>query len=375
MSKIVLFPSDSIKGSDNKVYAGIGELLEKLNADGDVVVFLSHDAQKLQALKEEYPFAYTIRRGNIKSLVEKAGSGYVVLVGSHDQDLYTAVQNKMLLINPLWSNVQEEKAVKYGIGINSPENLYEAIKIFNNQKAWFYELDIDDKTKLYSLTRANDKLWTQTQSEKEVVQGFRAVLKHGNREYFEVLLYHFLASIINNEEFKEVDIWAIMPSSGTTLNEDMMYFKERVRYLMNKRMNTPLFVRHTAAAKSHYMTRQEDRLYCRRHFDTIKIDPYYRRKLKGKTVCILDDYVTNGTSFEALRNLLMQQGVEKVIFVSLGRFFRANGIEYYKQDYEITGNVFDDNYNYQLVNEGDIKGKFNSQAVEDIKELYKIIYS
>jgi hypothetical protein len=61
--------------------------------------------------------------------------------------------------------------------------------------------------------------------------------------------------------------------------------------------------------------------------------------------------------------------------VSLGRFRRGSGIEYYKQDYKLDGDIFSPNYSFELQNESDIRGKYNEQAREEIEALYQIIYS
>lgn len=381
MSTVVIFPTDSIKAKDGSFYSGVKEMIEKLKEDGNEIVFISHQQSKLDVLKEEFPFGKCYLRkdrenkNDIRTRIKKGKNEHFILVGSHNADLYLASNTKILLINPRWSDVQEEKAVRYGVPILSPLDLYKAIKIANNQRAWYYTLEIDDKTKLYSLTRANShQYYGLSEEELKMVEGFNRLLKAGDKSYFKTLLHHFLASIMNNPEFKNVDYWSIMPSSGTELNEDMLAFKERVRYLMGKKTTEPIFIRHTATVKSRLLPRQL-RLYCNRHFDTIHINPYYRKKLKNKTVCLLDDYLTNGTSFEALRNLLLKAQVKKIIFVSLGRFKKSAPPDYYKQDYEIDGDIYTPfGYSYNLLQETELIGEYDEQAINDIEQLHEIIF-
>ncbi|MHC8968766.1 phosphoribosyltransferase [Priestia aryabhattai] len=374
MSKTIIFPTATLKNQKNYVYSGMKELLEQFNNDGDKVIFMSHDRSKLTDLEEEFDFVKLCYRWQVREMMKNDNSGNYILVGSNDDDLKMASSTKSVLLTPQWSDIQEDLAVRYGLGIPSPKALYKVVQIIKNQKVWFYELDVDEKTKIYSLTSANTK-GDVTKTEKEIVEGFRNSLKHGKKKYFKVLQLHFLASLIHNPIFKEVNIWTFMPSSGIELNEDLWALKERARILMGKKLTEPLFFRHTPIRKSHSFKNNEDRLYCDRHFSSININPDYQKKLRGKVICVIDDYLTNGTSFETLRNLLMSAGVKKVIFVSLGRFKRGWGIEYWNQNYKLNGDIFSQNYSYELQYEGDISGIYNEQAREEIEALYKIIYS
>jgi hypothetical protein len=374
MSKTIIFPTASLKNDENHIYDDVKELLFQLNKDGDSIIIMSHDPSKVANLRAEFDFAQFCFRWQVREMMKNDNKGTFILVGSNDDDLRIASSTKSVLLTPEWAEKQDKLPQKYGLRIPTPKALYKVIQIIKNQKVWFFELDVDENTKVYSLTSANSK-GDIGKPEKEIVDGFRNFLKKGNKKYYKVLQLHFLASLIHNPIFKEVNIWSIMPSSGTDINEDLWALKERARILMGKKLASPLFIRHTAIRKSHSFENNEDRLYSKRHFPSIKINPSYHKNLKGTVVCIIDDYLNNGTSFETLRNLLYYAGVKKVIFVSLGKFRRSWGIEYYKQDYKLAGNVFSSNYSFQLENESEIKGVYNQEAREEIKTLSKILYS
>lgn len=372
MNKTIVFPTATLKDEENNLYKGINELLNKLNDDGDRIIIMSHDRSKVADLIKEFKFAEIYYRWQVRNMMKEDNTGNFILVGSNENDLHIASSTKSALLIPVWSYIQDIPE-KYGLSVPSAEALYKVIQVIKNQKVWFYELDIDEHAKVYSLTSANSK-GNVSESEREIVEGFRNSLKHGKKRYFKVLQLHFLASLIHNPVFKEVNIWSIMPSSSTSINEDLWTLKERARLLMGKKLHEPLFIRHTNIQQSHSIKDNNQRLYCNRHFSSININPEYRKKIKGKVICIIDDYLTNGTSFETLRNLLMYAGVKKVIFVSLGRFRRNTGIEYYKQDYKLKGDVFSPNYTFELEHEIDIHGEYNRQAREEINALYDIIY-
>jgi hypothetical protein len=371
MSKTIIFPTATLKDKVNNLYDGIKELLNNLHTDGDKIIIMSHDRSKVVDLKKEFDFVEMCYRWEVREMMKGDDTGNFILVGSNENDMQIAANTKSALLVPEWSDTQEVNP-KYGVRVPSPKALIKVLEIIKNQKEWFYELDINENAKVYSLTSANS-LGNVPQTEREIVEGFRATLKDGAKKYFKVLQLHFLASLIHNPVFKEVDIWSIMPSSGTDINEDIWSLKERARLLMGKKLDKPLFQRHTSIQKSHHII-QKDRLHCDRHFSSISINPDYRKKLKGKVICILDDYLTNGTSFETLRNILMKAGARKVIFVSLGRFKRSSGIEYLKQDYKLSGDVYTPNYTFELESTADINGEYNERAREEIRALYEILY-
>lgn len=378
MSKTVLFSTSSIKDTNGEIYEGIKDLLLSLVSDGNSVILLSHNIHNANVTKEQlgdnFDFVVCTTRTKVREVIRSQHNKEVILVGSRDVDLQLAASKKLLLIRPMWSSIQEQKAVIYGLAIKAPIILTKVMKILNNQKAWFYELDVDENTKVLSLTNANT-LGNYSDSELVLANGFRKLLKNGDMEYYYTLLLHFISSVLNNQEFIKINIWTIMPSSGVENNQQMWRFKERVRIILGKRQKEPLFIRHTEAPKSRNIKDLDKRLPCDRHFDTIHINPVYRGKLKGKNICVIDDYLTNGTSFETLRNLLLKEGVSKIVFVSLGRYRRTRGIQYLKQDFRLSGDTFSPNYEYELLGSEELTGDYNNEAIDDIRELYDIIHN
>lgn len=377
MRKIIIMSTD--------VYTDLS-VVEKRNFDrlvsvaienGNKIIFTSRDVRKKESLTEisiDNKNIYFKTRNEVKSLIKKleGKENYFIVVGNRDQDLFMAASNKLFFIVPKWCRNYDEKVEKYGVKVKSIKSLSKLIDIITNQQSWYYRLDLDDKTTILSLTNANTQYGTHSDEELELVEGFRSYLKEGDKKYSKVLFLHFLASISNNIEFREIKDWGIMPSSGTKLNEDMLAFKEKARELMNGRKREPIFIRHSPTWKSHESYKNgKNRFPCDRHFETIKINPVYNKKLKGRVVCIFDDYLTNGTTFETARNLLLKAGVKKMFFVSIGRF----GKKYYKQNYNIDGDVFTSSYTYTNIDSKIVYGQFNSDAISEIETLYDIIYS
>lgn len=379
MNKIIIISADCLSTLSND---DIKLLTEGQISKGNKVVIMAREQRKVTDWKKKLStiipvdalenklFFYT--RYFMKSLMEsnRDKSNYCIIIGTKNVDLEFAAPKKLLLLVPTWHAPIEEKPDKYGIKIETVKKMDMVINIINNQNNWFYRLDLDDKCTILSLTDANH--FANYAEELKMISGFKAVLKFGNKRFFYTLLYHFLAAISNNSEFRDVSIWSVFPSSGTELNEDMVEFKEKARLLMYSRSSEPLFIRYTATYKSHY--NQSTRLFCDRHFDTIILNEAYKNKLRGKTVCIFDDYCTNGTSFEVARNLLLKEEVKKIFLVSLGKFHKNSINQYCIQNFSISGDVYKAGYSYNLIDSMWKEGIFNSDAKNEVRELHRIIY-
>ena len=134
--------------------------------------------------------------------------------------------------------------------------------------------------------------------------------------------------------------------------------KERVRYMMYGRKREPIFIRHTATSKSSNDKGDRQRNdYCQKHFQSIRVNDKYKGKLKDRVVCVLDDYLTYGNTFEALRNLLIKCEVKKIIFVSIGKFKRTGERQYVQKSFFIEGNVYS----------GDYTAEFNTYEKHDVE--------
>lgn len=384
LNKVLLLSLDVIDDlydTDN-----FNRFIECLNniAKDNIVAFVSHDVHRLKSAKnryiqcnENYKF---ILRSDLKNLVSRVGKNYFIFLGNRNQDCITAVNNKMLYLCPSWTTEIEDKAKKYGIKTDNEVQLLEIIETVNNQNSWYSSYVLEDGSIVLSLMDGAYKYYSKSPIEKEMIENFEKVLKLGTRTtYFDILLYHFLAAISNdNSVFNDVSIWSIFPSSSCKLNQEMFEFKERVRYMTNvkepKRTMTfnNLFIRHTSVPKS----RNTDRGIrysngATKHLDSIHLNPEYKKRIEGSTVCVFDDFLNFGNSFEAARNLLKHAGAEKVILVSLGKFRNP----YIYQEYEITGDIYTTSFTKKLMNRYDIDHSdftINEHAKDEVENLHRI---
>lgn len=365
-----------------QMYDGIKELFESLNSEGHNLIVISHDPQSIAIMQRFFRenFQFEVRcefRRFIRVNVDETNAKDYILVGSSDDDLILAANKRMLIINPGWSVKQDEKPARYGITLNTPYQLLEAIRLIANQSEWYFNLEVSEDTQVLALTSANTKNHDVNTSEREVLDGFRELLKSGDRKYFNTLYFHLISGVMKNPELREVEIWGTFPSSSSTkVNEELEELKERCRYLTGRRMTEPLFKRHTTVSKSRGTDEDERlRIGCKKHFDSIVLNDYYqqRNRIRDKVVCVLDDYLTNGISFETARNLLLAAGAKKVILVGLGRFRKGAQGRYQNEVYNLNGNITRPGYNYELISRQNLLGRYNPQARDEVRRIYEIL--
>ncbi|MFB8426439.1 hypothetical protein ACFC4S_30995 [Priestia megaterium] len=382
MGKNIVLPRLTIFNESYEMYEGVIDLLHSLNQDGHSLIVITHQpssiAKMTRIFQEMFDFEIACEfRYVIKNSVNLENAQDYIFVGSSDEDLHLTAAKKMLLINPGWSVKKGELPAKYAITLHSPWQLLEAVRLISNQSEWYFKLEIPEGTQVLALTSANTQNYDVNTSEREVVDGFRSLLKAGDRKYFNTLYFHLISGVMKSPELREVEVWGTFPSSSSTKdNEELEELKERCRYLTGRRLAKPLFIRHTTVPKSRG-TNDEERLRigCKKHFDSIVLNKYYKEnnRIRGKVVCVLDDYLTNGISFESARNLLLAAGARKVILVGLGRFRKGPQGRYQHEVYDISGNVTKTDYTYQLKTRQNLTGQYNPHARDEVRSIYKIL--
>ncbi|EJH4589274.1 phosphoribosyltransferase, partial [Staphylococcus pseudintermedius] len=101
----------------------------------------------------------------------------------------------------------------------------------------------------------------------------------------------------------------------------------------------------------------------------LHLNPKFKNKLKGVTVVVLDDYVTNGHTFEAVRNLLTEAGVKKIYLITMGTF----KMPYQIQQVDFKDDISNLRYKFEIISKENITLQYNENALITIDQIYEII--
>ncbi|XP_068757795.1 uncharacterized protein [Montipora capricornis] len=356
--------------------------IEALSTNGNFELhFTSHQMPTREVLRK-IPEGITFqRRGQPLSdfIKQRWQAGDVVIIcGAVNEDLYVATNTKSFLLAALWVDAKEIVRL-YGVPAPTPKKMRAILNIVVNQTSWYYLCSFVDPvpTKVVSLCSANTYTGSSvSEDEKKIAEAFEAILKDGaeDRCVKEALLCHLMAAIAHDKDFREVQDWAVAPSSSPEPNKILTELKDHVRYMMNGKKRDPVFNRHSPTTKSRNdnpAERQKDD-YTQKHFRSICVSEAYKDKLKGRVVCVFDDYLTNGQTFEALRSLLVSCKVKKIIFVSIGKFKRGSESRYTQRHHSIEGNLYSADYKATFVKREGRPFEINDAARRSLADLREL---
>ncbi|MDG0059149.1 hypothetical protein [Priestia sp. P5] len=73
-------------------------------------------------------------------------------------------------------------------------------------------------------------------------------------------------------------------------------------------------------------------------------------------MCVIDNYLTKGISFETVRNLLLEVGAKRIILLALEPYKREEYGIYQNQFYKFSGDIIGKGYQYELTDRGGFFG-------------------
>ncbi|WP_233212295.1 phosphoribosyltransferase [Sporosarcina sp. P16b] len=366
ISKLVFFTEDNKLIEENLKFADLFD-------DEDVLLAIVARQGTINIIKNKIPKEYESKmkfvnrsaqtKNKIKELKEKGAIfGFIGIV---EDDAIFSFHCKIPIFNPeSMSNgrvVISDKVKKYGLPIIEFQNVVDCLKAFEIHKENYFQMFFDNNFSVISLNNANT--YYRPEEEARVKQIFETNLK-GDRSSRDqrillLLLFHLINEVTTNPYFDRVDYWGTFPSSNPDNTvTSVSFLKEALRVLINggPRTGPEILIRHMPMRAKHSSGRLRLTYKSDKDFDTLIVNPKLIDKIKGKVICIIDDYITNGYSAESAKHLLFAAGAKEVIFLSFGKF----GKIYHSTNYEVKGDV-SESYSYQFVSEIPYGDTFNGK--------------
>lgn len=243
---------------------------------------------------------------------------FEAIIGNKEVDFYLATYNKKLIFYDENSYV-EPKVKQYGFPYSINE-LDKLLKILSLNKEYFCSLDIEEyNLHLLSLLDARTRVSVgYSEDEKSMIKDFEDLIKRYKRIKNGRLLIYYILLAIRNLPLEKPDFIFYFPSSTIGDNLFMKFLVESLRNVFHLSIKEEELLKRSKTITPSKTLSYDERIDCYRHFNSIEINKQHN--LEDKVVWILDDYSTNGTSFEVVRNLLKNKNVKKIIFISIGNF-------------------------------------------------------
>ncbi len=365
--------------NDTKLIENILLNLSNLKTEGNQVYILDGNMEDYSAYDEQVKDFSFISENEFIELA-KNSEDPSVFISEKDSLFELSTEIKALFVTPMWAENIEAKAEKYGVKVDKPRQMYQIIKHSNNNNFWHTRRTFDDGTQFYSLLDAKFRYFSTSTNEGKMIENFLSIL-HGEEKntFFDILKYDMVSALSNNlADFNDVDIWTVFPKSNLKLDGKMMEFKDSIDVnsgMKNREdfIEGNLLVRHKEKDVAHeipIMVRYEEGTKI--NLETLHLNPAFKNRIEGATICVIDDFQNHGFSFEAARNLLKAAGAKQVILLALGVYQN----DYIYEDFELTGDLYSDDFKISgPVNRKSIQNlrfKVNPQAKVEVETLFNV---
>jgi hypothetical protein len=246
----------------------------------------------------------------------------VVWLGDSDLDMRSALNADVIFFNAAWSNPD----FQYGIQVNSP-SLFTALirEIFAKAHPWYWTCNCSDLADRSVLVRSAAD--ANGAGNRTLARLLLNLLKDsrdtqlGPISVGEFARYHLLASMYGTGLVGGPHVvWTTYPGSTGARNPFLNSFADLASQLFRDRFVDDLLVRHTSATDMSRARTAGQSVSFLDQFNTVHLNPDHRQRIRGQRVVIVDDFVTEGYSFECARNLLLLAGAAEVVCVCVGRY-------------------------------------------------------
>jgi predicted amidophosphoribosyltransferase len=334
---VILDLDDTLIAPDGRPVEGIPEILRWLRAK-ELSIAIASNRDKAEGLRKiersrlDYDLFVTrdetrTRKGSPEFILFPCRKLQVevresIYVGHSLYDAVTASHAKVLFLRASWAPTN----VDYGIPVGTPQELREFIELYMSKtKLWFAFSNVaphcGQSGKLYSMIDGNGAGDAQLKGLMVQVLKQQTDAQVKGRSFKDFLSRHLVASIYLSGLHEKADYWTLYPGhvKGSS-NRTMQPFLELSTKLFRAKYADGLLLRHQTAQKSAYLRRSGQLAAFESQVRSVLVNPKFRESLNAKTVLVIDDFTTNGNSFEWARNVLGRAGASNVICVALGKY-------------------------------------------------------
>jgi hypothetical protein len=291
----------------------------------------------------------------------------IVWLGDSDQDMRSAVNGSVIYMHAGWSGSE----YRYGVLMRQPNRVPVIVaRCLAKASDWYWTLDARDRHALDVRVRA------LMDPECGGTPGLRVGLKEMLKLRDQIppfgpittVFFQLLGSIYSSRLHAETDVWTIYPGRAGRLSRVLGPFAEEASRLFRDRYVPDVLVRHAVARDSGLGRYKGETVDFLNQINTVHLNAEQRHRIIGRRILVIDDFCTEGHSFECARNLLLAGGAASVTCVAVVKYGQSYTITtpltdlrepYAPQHYEA------DNFQYKPVT-----GQIDTAVLEEILVSY-----
>lgn len=294
-------------------------------ATGGQIRFIETDARQNGAIIR------TIAANN------KVSTHDILVLAVKAEDMQMAKNGRAVLVAAGWATDPQIRGL--GLKINAAQELEQISYLTNgwNGKWWF-----EGAAANYSAhALVNLSTYGQGITQQIFAQKLTDTAKNGGARLAALLTVTARSMLMSNIDKVPDLLWGVYPSSGNTAGNDEVLtdFTHRLRTTTSRfryaKPGQPLFIRHTASIKRS-TNKGGDRTNPSNQLTTIHLNPFYKGKINGRNVIVIDDCTTYGVSFGVAAAFLRKAGANSVHGIAIGKF--GNQLSHY--DISLLSNPF-----------------------------------
>ncbi|WP_263261891.1 hypothetical protein [Pseudomonas sp. RIT-PI-S] len=292
----------------------------------------------------------------------------ILVLAVKADDIAMAKNGRAVLVPAAWS--REVRVRDLGLLIASPGELEDLVNLTAGwQGQWWFE----GHGANYSVRALVDlSTYGKNISQQEFARKLTATAKGGGARLAALLAIIARSMLLSNIDQTANLLWGVYPSSSNVSKspEVLTEFTRRlrtttslVRYATD---GEPLFIRHSPSVKRS-TAKGIDRNDATDQIMTLHLNPFYKGKIKGRNVVVIDDCTTYGLSFGVAAAFLKAAGASSVHGVAIGKF----GNQLSEFAINITGDVFSPivDGEFHLASTRPFQGKNDSTTQDALKAL------
>jgi hypothetical protein len=245
----------------------------------------------------------------------------IAYLGDSDRDMITATRGPMLYFHAAWSVADPNK---YGFRAESPKWFSDvSLRILLKGTPWYWRTTDNSSwpqpIEIRALLAAGDLLDDPLKSDLlQLLKHDRDVLSSAEMSIRDFVSLHLLASIFHDDLFS-MDLWTCIPGHAGARNLTLEPTLQLAANLSRTKFRPDLIQRtHEAERSNVAYWRGGTTEAMKVQLSSLAVNPKYR--LAGKRVLVLDNYLTHGTTTEAVRMLLYMAGAAEVVSVAVGKY-------------------------------------------------------